>query len=89
MSYKFGKYFGMFSAAGNKRVETLAKSIEKGVKTGKLSRSKAIERIQDRMEKISEKYEEVYDTDVREQIAYYLDKPFDDAGYERLSIFDI
>jgi histidinol-phosphate/aromatic aminotransferase/cobyric acid decarboxylase-like protein len=78
--------FGMFSKAGNQRVNTLVKYAAN--LTEKSSRKVILKYIQDQKKSIAKRYPEVGDTAVREAIADYLDKPFDEAGLVRLDIFE-
>lgn len=80
--------FGMYTKGGDYAVRRMVESVEKKVKAGTVSRSKACELLRAGMKRIDSKHGEVFDTEVRCCIAGYFDKLFDSEGYNHISIYD-
>lgn len=80
--------FGMYNAKGGARVRALVLRVEKNVASGKYSRKTAVAQLQKYMKRIGMAHAEVTDTDVRDQIASHLDRSFQAAGFETLSIYE-
>lgn len=80
--------YGMFSKSGANRVSRMVESAKKKAANTKISRETVVAFLKKTMRNIAKNHGEVFDTDVREQVAYALDKSFDERRWDRPSVYD-